>query len=103
MGSFFVFEVAHFELNADIDGLGNFIVSLLCLFTWNESKDCGPINVSSAPVDNSIANLSDEHNKSSRSIVILWVIPDQKDRVHDWLENVNEIWELLGLVCKPIE
>lgn len=67
------------------------------------SKDGVSINVSSASVDNGIADLSNEYYKSGWSIVVLRVSPDQEDGVHSWLKHINEVWELLSFIGKLVE
>lgn len=98
-----VLEVAHLELGADIESLSKLGISNFGFFTGNESKDGWSINVTSASVDDSIADLSDKNNKSSWSVIILRVSPDEENGVHNWLENINQIGKFLSLIGKLVE
>lgn len=90
-------------MSADIECLGKLLVSSLALVAVDQIKDLPAINGGPAPVDNGIADLSYEHDKSGWGIVVLGVGPDEKNCVHDWLEDVDKLGELLSLVGKSLE
>jgi hypothetical protein len=56
-----------------------------------------------ALLDNCVADLSDKHNKSRRCVVVLRVVPDQKNCVHDWDKLVCNLGKLLWAIRKIVE
>ena len=47
--------------------------------------------------DDDVADLADEHDQARRAVVVLRVLPDQQDRVHDRAEEVVQGLEVHGL------
>ena len=70
-------------------------MGILWLRFLNGLKDLLTINSRAALLNNSIADLSDENNEAGRSIVVLGVVPDQQDGVHDGHELFCNIGQLL--------
>ena len=61
-------------------------MSFFLISSFDESKDLFAIDLASALVDDGIADLSDQNNKSWWSVVILRVSPNQQNGVHHWNE-----------------
>jgi G:T/U-mismatch repair DNA glycosylase len=61
------------------------------------------VNEVAGRLDNSIANLSDENDKSRWSVVVLRVVPDEQDVVHDRYEVLNDLSYFLVLVSERQE
>lgn len=88
----FVFEVSFLELGANVNGTHEFFMGFLGLFVLDESEDHFSIDEFAGLGDNSIANFSDENNKSAGSVVVLRVVPDEENDMHYGYE---EVWELI--------
>lgn len=103
LGLGLVLEVGILELRADVESQNQFLVSLHWLFTLNESEDLGTIDVVAASIDDGIADLSDQHDQSRWSVVVLRVSPDQPDGVHDWDEQISGKCKLLRVIRELVE
>jgi len=57
-----ILEIAHLELSAYIESLSKLIIGDLWLFTRDESKDGWSINIASASINDSVADLSYKDN-----------------------------------------
>lgn len=98
-----VLMVSLLELSASVQSSLQFVVSFLRLFTLDEGEDFLTIDKVLASVNNGIADLSDEYDKSRWSVVVLGVGPDQENGVHDWDEQFLDIAELLRIVGQLLE
>ena len=78
-------------------------MSFLWLITFDESEDFLSINLLTASIDNSVANLADQHNKPRWRVIVLGVGPDHENGVHDWNKEVSDIFQLVGWVCELIK
>jgi hypothetical protein len=70
-------------------------VSILWLRFLDGLKNLLTINSRAALLNDSVADLSDEDDEAGRSIVVLGVVPDQQDGVHDGHELFCNIGQLL--------
>jgi len=70
-------------------------VSILWLRFLDGLKNLLTINSRAALLNDSVADLSDEDDEAGRSIVVLGVVPDQQDSVHDGHELFCNIGQLL--------
>ena len=54
--------------------------------------------------DNSITDLSDEYNQSGRSIIVLGVLPDQENSMHDRNKEIVQLLKITRVVqlLKPV-
>jgi len=64
LGLSLVLKVSILEFGADVESKNKLLMCLLRLFTLNEGEDLWTINVVAASVDDGVANLADQHNKS---------------------------------------
>ena len=103
LGLLLVLVVGILELGADVEGKGELVVGDLWLISTDKPKDGWSINGGTAPVDDGVADLSNQHHKSSWSVVVLGVGPDQENSVHDWDEEIDHVAELLGRVGQLVE
>jgi len=103
LGLLLVLVVSILELGAHIQSESELVIGILDLISLDESKDGWAIDGSTASVDDGVADLSDQNNKSSWCVVMLRVGPDEQDSMHDWNEKVNHLVQLLGRVGKLIE
>ena len=78
-----------------MDELG---VCLFSLTSFDKAEDLTTTDFVSALLDDSIANLSDENNESRWSVVVLRILPNQHDGVHDWDEEFGDIDKLLAWI-----
>lgn len=61
----------------------------------NVGKDLLLVDESSALVNDGVGDLSDQNNKSGRSVVVLRVGPDQKNSVHDGHEQIRDRGQII--------
>jgi hypothetical protein len=92
--SLLVLKVGVFEFSADIEGNSELIMSLLWLFGLDQIEDGEAVDGVSASDDDGVADLSDQHNKPGWGVVVLRVLPDQQNCLHDGCEEVNHLWEI---------
>jgi hypothetical protein len=78
----FVLEVGVLELGADVDG-GLELMGSIDWFLLKECEDLGTRDVFSGLLDDGIADLSNEDNQSGWGVVVLGVLPDQENSVHN--------------------
>jgi len=96
LGLGLVVEVGILELGADVEGKSEFAVGISSVVILDGVENLLAINEVLALSNNSIADFADEHNKAGRSVVVVGVLPDQKDSVHDGHEEVSNFGELEG-------
>lgn len=94
LGFLLVFKVGILELCADVKSNSELIMSLLWLFGLDQIKDGKSIDGISASDDDGVADLSDQDNKPGWSVVVLGVLPNQQNGLHDWCKEVNYFWEI---------
>ena len=70
-------------------------MGLSCCIILDELEDALSINFRAALVDDSVADLADENEEASWSVVVGTVLPDKEDGVHDGYEKLSNLWELL--------
>jgi hypothetical protein len=99
----FVDEVSLLEFDADIKDKSELIKSFLWLLVLDVSKDLLSINIGRASLYDSIADFLDQDNKSGWSVVMLRVVPDQKDCVHNWKECIRAVFQVLRGISKLTE
>ena len=85
----FVLKVGVLELGADIEGNSELVVSLLWLLGLDKVKDSKAVDGISASNDDGVADFSDKDNESGWGVVVLRVLPDKQDRLHDWSKEIN--------------
>ena len=76
VGLGFVIKVSIFELVADLNSKGKLLMSHLCVFTVNHGEDFRTTDLALALINDRIANLSNQNNKSGWSVVVLRILPD---------------------------
>ena len=69
-------------------------MSALRLLNLDIMEDLLSINIFAASLNDGIADLPDEHDKSSWRIVVLGVCPDEENGVHNWHKEVGRFMEL---------
>ena len=103
LGIGLVLEVGILELGADVQSQDEFLMCLDWLLTLDESEDLWAINVGAASVDDGIADFTDKYHKSRWSIVVIRIVPNQLDSVHDWNEQVNSVRKLSRVISQLME
>jgi hypothetical protein len=103
LGLLLVLIVGIFELGADIQSKSELVIGGLWLIGSDESEDGWSIDGHTASIDNGVADLSDQDNKPSWSVVMLGVGPDEQNGVHDWNEKVNHLIQLLSCIGELVE
>jgi hypothetical protein len=89
-----VLKVGILELGTDIKGNSELVVSLLRLLSLDKVEDGKAIDCISASDDDGVADFSDKDDKSGWGVVVLRVLPDKQDRLHDWSEEINYFWKI---------
>ena len=74
------------------------VVGFTWLLVFDEGKDLVAVDRVAALVDDRVRNLSDQHDKAGRRVVVLRVGPDQQDGVHDGHEKLVDVSQLLALI-----
>jgi hypothetical protein len=103
LGPLLILVVGILELGANVQSKSELVIGDLWLIRIDKSEDGWSIDGSTASVDNGIADLSDQDNKSSWGVVMLRVGPDEQNGVHDWDEKVNHIIQLLSCIGELVE
>ena len=78
-------------------------MGLRCRIIFDEFEDALSINFRAALVNDRVADLTNEYEEASWSVVVGTVLPDKEDGVHDGYEKLSNLWELLWLVHKVDE
>jgi hypothetical protein len=89
-----VLKVGVLELGADIKGNSELVVSLLCVVSLDEVENSKAVDGISAPDDDGVADFSDQDDESGWGIVVLRILPDKQDCLHDWCKEINHFWEI---------
>jgi len=89
-----VLKVGVLELGTDIEGDSELVVSLLRLLSLDKVEDGKAVDCISASDDDGVADFSDKDDKSGWGVVVLRVLPDKQDRLHDWSEEINYFWKI---------
>jgi hypothetical protein len=76
---------------------------LLGFFVLNGTEDCLSINILAALADYGIADLTDQDNQASRSVIVGRVCPDHQDHVHNGDEEIRDLGELLAQISELVE
>ena len=79
----FVLKVCILELGAHIQSLSELCVCFVALLVLDTIKDLLTVDVGTALADDRVTDLTDENDKTSGSVVVLRVVPDEQDCVHD--------------------
>ena len=83
LGLALVLEVGVLELGAGLKSESQLVVSFFRLFVLDAGEDGLAVDVLSALVDDSVADLSDQDYKTSGRVVVWRVGPDHEDHVHN--------------------
>jgi len=84
-----VLKIGIFELGTDVEGNGKLVVGLLWLFSLDKVKDGETIYCISASDNDGVTDFSDKDDESGWGIVVLRILPDKQDRLHDWSKQIN--------------
>ena len=71
-------------------------MSINSFFILDGFENFWSINRASALFDDCVANLANENNETCGSVVVLRVVPDKQDGVHDWNEGLGNVIEFFG-------
>jgi len=93
LGKAFVLEVSVLELGADINGDLELFGSLSWV-AFQKVENSGTGNELSSLLNDSIAYLSDQDHQSGWGVIVLRVLPDQEDGVHDGHEEEVKLGEV---------
>jgi hypothetical protein len=91
-----VVEVGVLELGADLKSKGKLAVGVSGVIVLDGIEDLLSINEVLALSDNSIADFTDENNEAGRSVVVVGVLPNEQDSVHDRHKQVGNLGQLKG-------
>ena len=94
LGFLLVLKVGILELCADIKSNSELIMSLPWLFGLDQIEDGESSDGVSASDDDGVADLSDQDNKPGWGVVVLRVLPNQQNCLHDGCKEVNHLWEI---------
>lgn len=78
-------------------------MGVLGLLILDRLEDLGSVDVGPALLDDGVADLADEDDQAGGSVVVLGVVPDEEDGVHDGHELLSNVGELLGGVGEVVE
>jgi len=95
--------VSFLELGTRVKSLLKLVVSGVDILAGDQGENLVLVNERLASVDDGVGDLSDEDNKSGRSVVVLRVGPDQQDGMHDGHEQVRDLSQVLGVLAERIE
>jgi hypothetical protein len=98
-----VLKVGVLELGADIKGDSELVVSLLCLLGLDEVEDSKAVDGISTPDDDGVADFSDQDDESRWGIVVLRILPNKQDRLHDWSKEINYFRKICACADQIIE
>jgi hypothetical protein len=70
-------------------------MGLRCRIILDEFEDTLAINFGAALVDDCVADLTNEYEEASWSVVVGTVLPDKEDCVHDGYEKLSNLWKIL--------
>ena len=93
LGLSFVLKVSILELVADVNASLEDLGCLRPFESFDEIEDLLTVDFIAADSNNGIADLSDENNKSRWSVVVLRVGPNKQDSVHNWNEDLSDVFE----------
>jgi len=96
VGFAFVVKVGVLELRANIESKRKFLMSINGFLILDGFKNFWSINSASALFDDCIANLADKNYETCGCVVVLRVVPDQEDGMHDWNERLSDVVEFFG-------
>lgn len=91
-----VVEVSVLELGADVEGKGKFAVSVLSVVVLDRIEHLLSVNEVLALRDNSIADFTNEDNEAGRGVVMVGVLPDKQDSVHNGNEEFGNFGKFKG-------
>jgi len=94
LGLGLVVEVGVLELGADVEGKSEFAVGISSVVILDGVEHLLAINEVLALGNDSIADFADKHNKAGRSVIVVRVLPDKEDSVHDRHEKVSNFGKL---------
>ena len=64
------------------------------LFAIDHANNFLAVYISHSSGNDSVANLSDKYNKFAGGVIVLGVLPDQEDGMHNWGEKFRESCKL---------
>mmetsp|Transcript_9277 Transcript_9277/g.10102 ORF Transcript_9277/g.10102 Transcript_9277/m.10102 type:complete len:229 (+) Transcript_9277:1035-1721(+) len=98
VGLGFIVKVGLFELGANVEGQTQFIASLTGGIILDQGENIMSTDKFAGLYNESIANFSDQHYQSGRFVVILGMVPDQQDDMHDGDEQLGQLYQILIFV-----
>jgi len=96
VGFAFVVKVGVLELRTNIESKRKFLMSINGFLILDGFKNFWSINSASALFDDCIANLADKNYEACGCVVVLRVVPDQEDGMHDWNERLGDVVKFFG-------
>mmetsp|Transcript_24254 Transcript_24254/g.21359 ORF Transcript_24254/g.21359 Transcript_24254/m.21359 type:complete len:229 (-) Transcript_24254:598-1284(-) len=90
IGLSLVLEVDVLELVADINDSLELVAGILLFVITDHLRDDSSVDEANSLGDDGVTDFSDEDDKSWGSVVVLGVLPDQEDDVHDGEEDFVE-------------
>lgn len=89
-----VVKVGIFELVADINAKRKTVVSFSDFLTFDKFENLFSVDLVTASNDDSVADFSDENNKTGWSVVVFGVSPNKQDGMHNWNKKLGNIIQL---------
>jgi len=103
LGLALVFKVGILELRTDVEGLGQLLMGVMRLFILDGLKDLNAVDISAALFNDGIADLSDQYYEAGWRVIVLRVVPDQQDRVHNGYELLGHLKKFLRGVVQAVK
>lgn len=99
----FVLKVGVLEFGADVESKRQLLVRIEGLFVLDGLEDLAAVNSGATLLNDRVADLSDEHHKSRGRVVILRVVPDEQNGVHNGHEVLSHLREVFRCVAEIVE
>jgi hypothetical protein len=96
LGLSLVVKVSVLELRADFKSKGKFAVSIGSVIVLDGVEHLLSINEVLALCDNSVADFTNEYDEAGGGVVVVRVLPDKEDSVHDGHEQLGNFGKLKG-------
>lgn len=73
-------------------------MSIHWIFVFDGLEYFGTVNSTTALLDDGIADLADQNDETSGCVVVLGVVPDKQDGVHDGHKHVGDVTQIFWAV-----
>ena len=87
-------------MSACVKSKGQLCVSFTWIVVLDQFEDHVSINRLAALIDDSVADLTDQHKKTSWCVVVGGIGPDEQDGVHDGHKELSNILQISAVVLE---